>query len=130
MVSLFEIVAQKKLLDLKIKELEEELKIKQTEVLAEEFFVLLELRQGKLLNIDAANNASHIKIGETEVSIATAVRLRDTIKAKIDLLTSLIRDENCSLDIVDLQSQRDKFYDEFLLLTMAINRNDFQVTIG
>jgi len=126
---LAEILEDKKLLDLKIAEVKSILNNKQTDDLAQELFVLLELRQSKLLNIDAANHASIIKIGSTELSVFTTVVIRDTIKEKIDVITALINNDDCDLDKIELQAQRDKHYGELILLNMAINRNDLQVTV-
>lgn len=129
-VYLAEVIAQKRILDKKVKEVKEILQHEQSDKLSQELFALLELRQSKLLNIEAANNASIINIGGTEVSIAVAVQLRKTIKEKIDVITSLIRNQECRLDKVELQQQRDRYYDEYILLTMGITRNDLKVTIS
>jgi len=130
MAYLIEVLAQKRLLDKKISEIKEILCIEQTDTLAEELFNLFEMRQRLLLNINTANTLSEIDIGGTRVSIATAVEIRDTIKSKIEVLTSLIRNKNCTLDKLELQSQRDKYHEEFILLTMGITRNDLQVRVN
>lgn len=127
---LAEIIAQKRILDKKIKEVKEILQHEQSDKLSQELFALLELRQSKLLNIEAANHASKINIGGTEVSIAVAIQLRNTIKEKIDVITSLIGNQACELDKIELQQQRDRYYDEYVLLTMGITRNDLKVTIS
>jgi len=126
---LAEIIAQKRILDRKILEVKRFLQHEQTNALAQELFALLEMRQNKILNITAANNASTISIGGTEVSIATAIEIRVTIKEKIGVLTKLINSNECNLDKIELQSQRDKYYDEYTLLSMGIERNDLQVTV-
>ena len=127
---LAELIFQKEVFDKKISELKKLLKNHQTDAYAEELNAMLELRQGTLITIKAANEASKIKIGGSEVPISIAVLLRDTVKEKIDIMTDLIEDENCNLDKIKLQKQRDKYYDEYALLSMGINRNDLQVTVG
>ncbi len=129
MVYLAEVVAQKIIFDKKIKEVKRMLQYEQTEKLAQELFALLELRQSKILNIEVANNVSKISLGGTEVTISTAIIIRDTIKEKIDVLTTLINNKDCGLDKVELQGQRDKYYDEYVLLTMGVTRNDLQVKV-
>lgn len=127
---LAEAIAQKRILDKKIKELNTILRYQQDNDVVEELFTLLELRQGKLLLISAANAASKISIGGTEVNISVAVQIRVTIKEKIDVLTRLIDSKECTLDKLELLRQRDKFYAEYILLTMGITKNDLQVTVG
>lgn len=127
---LAEVLAKKRILDRKIKEVKSILRYEQNDTLAQELFALLELRQGKLLHIEAANHTSKINIGGTEVSIAVALHIRNTIKEKIDVLTGLINARECPLDKIELQQQRDKYYDDFILLTMGITRNDLNVSIG
>jgi hypothetical protein len=124
-----ELLANKKNLDMKIKELERILKYEQTDALAQELFALLEQRQSVLMDLDNANHAGRIKIGTTEITTATAIVLRNTLKAKMAVLTSLINNKDCTLDKLELQTQRDKHFEEYFLLSMAINRNDLQVTM-
>jgi hypothetical protein len=126
---LYEILLQKTILDKKISELSEVLKYSHDDEIAQELFALIDLRQGKLLNINKANNSSNILIGGTEVDIATTIIIMRTIKHKIDILTSLISDPDCKLNKVELQAQRDKFYDEYVLLRVCIERNDLNVTV-
>jgi hypothetical protein len=129
MICLAEILLQKKVLDKKIFELKNILSKKEDDDVAQELFALVELRQNKLLNIDAANNMSKLNIGGSELTVAAAIRIRDTIKEKIDIITAQIRDDTNELDKVALQAQRDKFYDEYILLTLGIMKNDLQVTL-
>jgi hypothetical protein len=126
---LSELIFQKKMFDQKIKELKPILSQLQTDKIAEELRAALELRQGLLLRIKAANEASKLVIGGTEVAISVAVVLRDTLVEQIDIITDLIEDPECTLDKVDLQRKRDRYYEEYTLLSMAILRNDLTVTV-
>lgn len=127
---LSEVVWQKKILDVKLEEIKNLLQTEQNDTLVQEFFALLEQRQSRVFSIDAANNASTISIGGTDVSISVAVNIRDTIKEKIDVMTGIIDNPECRLDKLVLQQQRDKFYEEYVLLSMGISRNDLQVTVS
>lgn len=126
----YELLMHKKIIDLKIKELRDILQYDQSNDLAGELFALIELRQSKLLTIKSVNKISKITIGETEVDIDVAVKIRDTVKEKVSVLTSLISNEDCSLNKIELQAQRDKFYEEFIILSMGIEKNDLTVSIG
>lgn len=126
---LYEILNQKNLLNKKIKELTSILQYEQTDRLAQELFALLDLRQNKQLILGSTNANNKITIGGTELSIASAVIIRDNIKCKIDVLTSLINNKSCSLDKVELQEQRDKYYNEYILLSMCIDKNDLTVVV-
>ena len=127
---LFELLTDKTMLDTKIDEIKSILKDEQNDNLAQELFALLELRQSKLLHISAANNLSKLNVGGNEISIATAVTVRKTIKEKIDILTDMIINKDCHLDKIELQKQRDRYYGEYVLLSMGIKRNDLTVTVG
>lgn len=126
----YELLMHKKIIDLKIKELRDILQYDQSNDLAGELFALIELKQSKLLTIKSVNKISKITIGETEVDIDVAVKIRDTVKEKVSVLTSLISNEDCSLNKIELQAQRDKFYEEFIILSMGIEKNDLTVSIG
>jgi hypothetical protein len=127
---LAEILIQKEMLNKKIKEIKYLLMKNQSDDMAQELMVLIESKQSKLMQINSANNQSSIRIGGTDVSIANAIIIRDTIKEKVDFLTSLIKAKDSSLDKLSLIEQRDKFFDEYTILNIAIQRNDLNVTIG
>ena len=129
MAYLTEIIAKKRIFDKKINEIKTLLKLEQTESLVEEFNALLEQRQSILLQIKTANNNSTINIGGNDVTIATAVVIRDVIKEKIDIITVLINNKACVLDKIKLQHQRDEYYNSYILLSMGISRNDLQVKV-
>jgi hypothetical protein len=127
---LFELLTDKTMLDIKIEEIKSMLKYEQTDDLAQELFGLLELRQSKLLHIATANNMSKLNVGGTEINITTAITIKNTIKEKIDILTNMINNKDCHLDKIELQKQRDRYYGEYVLLSMGIKRNDLTVTMG
>ena len=127
---LTEIIAQKKLYDKKILELKHLLDVRQTEELAQELMDLLEMRQAKCININKANEKSTINLGGTDISITVAVMIRDTISGKMAVLTTLINNPDSSLDKINLQKQRDRHFNEYTLISMGIQRNDLNVTVG
>jgi hypothetical protein len=127
---LFELLTDKTMIDIKIGEIKSILKHEQNDSLAQELFRLFELKQSKLLYISTANNTSKLNIGENEINVATALIIRKTIKEKIDILTDMINNKDCRLDKIELQKQRDRYYDEYVLLSMGIKRNDLTITIG
>lgn len=127
---LFELLTDKTMIDIKISEIKSILKHEQKDSLAQELFRLFELKQSKLLYISAANNTSKLTIGENEINITTALIIRKTIKEKIDILTDMINNKDCCLDKMELQKQRDRYYDEYILLSMGIKRNDLTIIIS
>lgn len=127
---LMEVIANKRIIDKKISELRKLLSIKQTDELAQELMDLLEQKQTKCININSANEQSSISLGGTDLSVNVAVMIRDTISEKISILTELINDPECTLDKLNLQKQRDKHFDEYILINMSIQRNDLNVTVG
>ncbi len=126
---LYELVDQKKVLDIKIQELKVMLEVDPKDEIAKELLDLLEIRQAKVINISLANSGSNITIGNTKTTVTAAVVVRDTIKSKIDILTNIINSDN-SLDKLSLIRQRDKYFEEYTFIDMAIKRNDLTVTLG
>jgi hypothetical protein len=127
---LAEVLADKWYLDQKIDELKVAIARKPNDNLVQELLALIELRQARRLSIAAANNTSVIRLGETEVTINVAIEIRNTIKEKMDILTSMIANEDSGLDILTLQKQRDKYQREYSLITLGITNNDLKVTLG
>lgn len=130
MTQLYEVIAHKKVLDRKIKELRKLLSIEQDEDLAEELLAALELKQGKLITIHLSNKSTTITIGETALDIATAVIIRDTIKERIDYVTDLISSPDCHLNKLELIRQREKYFEEYIIISSRILQSDVNLKIG
>lgn len=124
------LVYQTKMIKKKIDELQLILCSSNNDTVLQELFVQLELLQSKKVNISNANNQIKISVGGKEIPISMAVVLRDTIRAKVDVLTSLITDEQCKLNKLDLMEQRDSLYDEYTVMSHVIDANDLTVKIG
>lgn len=127
---LFELLTDKIMLDTKINEIKSILEYEQNDNIAQELFSLLELRQSKIINISTANSISRLNIGGNEINISTAIIIRKTIKEKMDILTAMINNKDSHLDKIELQRQRDRYHDEYVLLSMGIKKNDLTITIG
>ena len=124
------LIYEKAMLKRKVSELKNIIKYDATDTIAKELFAQLELLQAKNININTINNQIKIKLGGKEVGISTAVVLRDTTKEKINILTSLIVDNESKLDKVELIKQRDDIYEEYILLSNEITLSDLNVKIG
>lgn len=124
------LIYEKGILKRKVSELKNIIKYDATDTIAKELFAQLELLQAKNININTINNQIKIKLGGKEVGISTAVVLRDTTKEKINILTSLIVDNESKLDKVELIKQRDDIYEEYILLSNEITLSDLNVKIG
>ncbi len=130
MIQLYELIEQKRMLDVKITEIKETLIREHTEELAKEYLALVDARQDMLIKINKANNKSTINISDMAVPVSVAVIIRDSILDKIDTITEIISSVNNNLDIVNLQRQRDKFNRDCVLLDMVITSNDIRVDVG
>lgn len=130
MPQLYEVIKEKEALERKIEEIKALLLVEHSDDLAAELVALLELKQGKKINIHRANITSKLTIGKSELDITTAVIIRDTVKEKIDYLTLLIEAPECRLDKLELMKQRDQYFTEYNLLSMGILKNDLNVTLG
>ena len=125
------LIYEKEMLEKKIVELKNIMRYNAVDNIAQELFSQLELLRAKKISIDTINNQIKINIGEKEVSISTVVVLRDAAKDKIDILTSLITNDECRLDKIELMKQRDAIYnEEYTLLSNEIMTSDLNVSIG
>jgi len=130
MAQLMEVLAQKRMVDQKVDELQEILLKEQNDDVAAELITLLDSRQSHLINIHRANIASKINVGGTDIDIATAVIIRDSIADKVSYTTELIENPDSTLDKLELMKQRDRYFEEYTLLEMGIQKNDLNVTLG
>ena len=126
---LTELLDRKAILNLKIRELAQILAGEQSNELANALFELIQEKQKILLNIKRANEVGKINIGESEIDLGTAVIIRDTMREKIDIITSIINSDSCKLDKLELQKQRDALYSDYILVAMEISRSDLEVTL-
>ena len=124
------LIYEKGMLKRKVSELKNIIKYNATDAIAQELFAQLELLQAKIININTINNQIKIKLGEKEINISTAIVLRDTAKSKIDILTSLIVNNECGLNKLELMKQRDDLYEEYTLLSNEIVVSDLNTNIG
>lgn len=79
--------------------------------------------------LDKVNRKFRIEIGSSDVSIATAVELRENTLNKIESLTELISANKESLDIFNLFDQRNKLLEEYIMIAKAIKMSDWSHTI-
>lgn len=124
------LIYEKEILKRKVSELKNIIKYNATDSIANELFAQLELLQAKSININSINNQIKIKIGGKDIDISTAIVFRDTTKEKINILTSLITDNESKLDKVELIKQRDDIYEEYIVLSNEITLSDLNVNIG
>lgn len=130
MSQLMEVLAKKKILTTKIEELQKMLLKKQNDDVAAKLVCLLDERQAHRINIHRANIASKINIGGADIDIATAVIIRDVIVEKVLYTTELINSPDSTLDSLELMKQRDRYFEEYTLLDMGIQKNDLSVTLN
>ena len=117
-------------IDQKIDELQEILLKEQNDEIAAELITLLDDRQAHNINIHRANIASKINIGGSDMDIATAIIIRDGIADKVSYTTELIDNPDSTLDKLELMKQRDRYFEEYTLIDMGIQKNDLNVTLS
>jgi len=97
-------------------------------------FNLLDECQQKSILVERANRSIKINIGKSEILVADAINIRDTISRKINILTKLINscrsNKNSLFDIHELIKNRDKLIEEFFVLDNAIESNNWRIKIG
>jgi hypothetical protein len=95
----------------------------------DKLFTLEDKYQQYSVVLDDINMNTEIKFGDNKVIIANMIKLRDTTSNKIDVFTELIDSNKSSLNIINLIDQRANLVEEYILLSKAINLNDWKVEI-
>lgn len=98
-----------------------------------EIYKLLEDYQRKLFLIDKVNKKIELKIGESTVMLADAVKLRTIVQIKLDVLNELINvcvyNEKSLFNIIELMKNRDKLLNEYYVLNKIIKSKDWTVEL-
>ena len=81
---------------------------------------LMDKHRSHLMMINKLNNSTEVTIGKTEVSLADALLIANTMKRKIDLLNTLINNKDCKLDVLSLMAQRDKLLNEYTAISSGL----------
>lgn len=92
---------------------------------------LLELReefQRAQVMLDEANASATIRIGSKEISVAVALRIRDTTKYRIELLSKLLT--KGQINGLPLLEQKKKLILEHVLLNSKIDESAKETHIG
>lgn len=91
----------------------------------EEKFALLTKIQSHVVLLQEQNLINSINIGNNELTVNDAVKLRHTLQSKIDTLDFLIsRGDFKVINVFNLMIQRDALFDEFTVLNIAILKSD------
>jgi len=99
-----------------------------------ELFSLLDQRQKKEILIAHVKRTSEIRIGKSSVTLGDAVKLRDTIKRKMNILVDLIAEckfnKNSLFDVRKLMEDKNKLVDEYTILDNAIRSGSWHIKVG
>ena len=120
---------EKKLIKTKIKELRNNLLHGTSDEIVKVLLLNIDLIQNINLVINKVNQQTMLNIGNTSISITTAVEIRKAINIKINIITELINSNNEVLDILILMEQRDMFMEEYNSINNAIRMLDWSIKI-
>lgn len=90
---------------------------------------LLDKERSHLILLNNVNNKVTVTLGESEVSLANAITIAETIAKKVEILDGLIDTPDCSLDVFDLIERRDKIMKEYLHLSNGIASVEWSTTV-
>lgn len=91
-------------------------------------FDLIEKYQDYSVILSKTNYSTMIKVGNSEISVENAVKIRNTIEAKIQLISDLVNNDS-TVDVFNLIDQREGLIEECLLLTIKIKTSDWSTEI-
>jgi len=80
----------------------------------------LEESQKYSMKIANANDQIEVTIGSTKVMLRNAVKIRDTMKKKIDNISELIANSNGNIDVLSFVRQQGQLIEEYLALESSI----------
>lgn len=100
----------------------------QQDALVKELLKIIDSIQNTELIINKVNDQAKISIGDSEISLSSAVTIRRGISKKLNLISSIISN-NTDLDILKLIQQRNDLFDEYKKIDVAIRLTDWSVTI-
>jgi hypothetical protein len=128
-IKMHEVLIKKNFLDKKIANIQFRMKHGYDDELFKELFNLLDTVQNFNRSIAESNMRTRIMIGRTKTDVDTAVRVRNTISKKIEIINSIIKKGSDDLDISTFLTQRDVLVEEFILLDAAIKKSDLETGV-
>lgn len=122
---------ERKFLKVKIKELKENILCftDEQDTLIKHLLTLLDRLQIINLVLNSVNSNSIINIAGNELSLSTAIEVRNTLQSKIDVMNGLIGACKGNLNIITLMEQRDGVIEEFMAIDSAIRQADWNIKI-
>lgn len=75
--------------------------------------------------LDKANRQTEVEIGNSKVTVSTAIELSRNTCSKVDIITDLIKANKKSLDIFNLLDQRSKLMEEWIMISRAVRISDW-----
>jgi hypothetical protein len=128
-VKMHEVLIKKNFINKKIADIQFKIKKSYDDKLMDKLFSLLGTIQNFARSITESNMKTKIVIGKTKTDVDTAVRVRDTLSRKIEILNFIIKKESNDVDILTFLEQRDDLVEEFILLDAAIKKADLETEI-
>ena len=104
--------------------------VKLIDTFVSDMLSLLDKRRSHLIYINKINNKIRLKIGSSDIDLATALIILKTIKAKIKIVDDLLLSRGCDeLDVPNLLDQKDKLVKEYNALSSNIKQLEWSVDI-
>lgn len=75
------------------------------------------------------NEETTVLLGEKKLSISEVLNILEGIEQKIDIITSIINNNDTDLNIFELITDRDKLIDEQILLLKVIRTSDWSTYV-
>jgi hypothetical protein len=99
----------------------------------DQLFTLMDEYQRYAILINKTNNSIKIEVADSELTLANAVRIRENLDNKMNVLSGLIEmnkaDSSISYDVLELMKQRDKLMEEYIILSSSIFLQDWRTEI-
>lgn len=90
---------------------------------------LLDKHRSHLILLNRVNNEVTVSVGDSQLSLANAIIILETVGRKIAVLDALIETKEVVLDIVDVMEQRDKLLEEYTAISKEIQYQEWRVEI-
>ncbi len=95
-----------------------------------ELFVSIEKLRSYNIVLDKHGFETTIKVGTSDVTLNSAVRLLNSLEDKLTVMTDIINSGNVNINMLDFIDQREKVIEEYLLVVKAIKQSDWSSEIN
>ena len=122
-----------KMVELKNNLLTSNIRMENRREITDHLFSLIDEYQKYVILINRMNNSVTIKVADSELNIANALKIKENINSKMDILSNIIEmnrtNDKTDYSVLDLIKQRDKLMEEYIMISSSVFSQDWKTDI-